>query len=402
LFSSLISFDEALQHVLAGVRPIERTETLAVADAHGRVAAKHLVSGIDVPSFDRSAMDGYAVRSVDLRRASAETPVALRCVDRVLTGQVPVRALNPGECIEVATGAPLPADADAVVIVERTSRREDLVTIAAPIAPGQNAGRRGGDVTRGSTIVRTGDLLTPARLGALAAIGVTTIDVYARPSVALVVTGNEIVEPPRELPPGHVYDVNSFTLRAIVGRHGGAPAVVPPVGDDVDALRGALSAAAVHDLVVCSGGSSVGARDLLIDAVTGIGDVVFHGIAMKPGKPTLFGSIGATPLFGMPGNPTSCLSNAYLLLVPFLRAFARLPAWRPTRVVLPLARALASPSDRHQFFTVRLVDGGVEPAFKSSGDITSMAGADGFIEIPANSGEMPVGTPVTVTLFQSE
>jgi molybdenum cofactor synthesis domain-containing protein len=402
LFGSLISFDEALQRVLVGVRPIERTDTLAVAEAHGRVAAKSVVSTIDVPSFDRSAMDGYAVRSVDLQRSTAEAPVTLRCVDRVLTGQVPDRGLHPGECIEVATGAPLPAGADAVVIVERTSRREDLVTTAAPVAPGQNVGRRGADVTSGSLLVRAGDLLTPARLGALAAIGVTTIDVYARPSVAIIVTGNEVVDPPRELPPGHVYDVNSFTLRAIVGRHGGGATVLPTAVDDVGVLRDALSAAAAHDLVVCSGGSSVGTRDLLVDAVNGIGDVVFHGIAMKPGKPTLFGSIGATPLFGMPGNPTSCLSNAYLLLVPFLRATARLPAWRPTRVVLPLARALASPSDRHQFFTVRIVDGGVEPAFKSSGDITSMANADGFIGIPANSGEMPAGTPVTVTLFQSE
>lgn len=388
--------------MLATVHPIERTETRSLSDAHERVAAQDVTSAIDVPPFDRSAMDGYAVRAVDLHKAAPAAPVALRCVDRVLTGQISARTLGAGECIEIATGAPLPAGADAVVIVERTTRTGDLVTSTASIAAGQNVGRRGADVARGGTVVRAGDRLTPARIGALAAAGITAIDVYARPSVAIFVTGNEVVAPPRELPPGHVYDVNSFTLRAIAERHGGAATALPPVGDDIDALRAALRAAAAHDLIVCSGGSSVGSRDLLIDAVEGIGTVAFHGVAMKPGKPTLFGSIGLTPLLGLPGNPTSCLSNAYLLLVPFLRATARLPAWRPTQVRLPLARALASPSDRHQFFTVRVVDGHVEPAFKSSGDITSMAGADGFIEIPSDSGEMPVGTPVTVTLFQSE
>ncbi len=347
-------------------------------------------------------MDGYAIRSTDLQRAGAQTPVTLRCVDRILTGQIPDRAIGSGECIEIGTGAPLPAGADAVVIVERTSRSGDLVSVIAPVVAGQNVGRRGADVARDGLVVRAGDVLTPARIGALAAVGVTTIDVYARPSVAIFVTGNEVVAPSSPLPPGHVYDVNSFTLRAIVERHGGVAKVAPPVADDVDALRGALRAAAGHDVIVCSGGSSVGARDLLIDALSELGTVSFHGIAMKPGKPTLFGSIGSTPLFGLPGNPTSCLSNAYLLLVPFLRATARLPPWQPTQLRLPLARALASPSDRHQFFTVRIVDGHVEPAFKSSGDITSMAGADGFIEIPAHSGEMPAGTPVIVTLLQLE
>jgi molybdenum cofactor synthesis domain-containing protein len=366
------------------------------------VAAQGVTSTLDVPAFDRSAMDGYAVRSADLQHAAVETPVTLRCVDRVLTGQISTRTLAAGECVEIGTGAPLPAGADAVVIVERTSRQGDLVTIAAPVVSDQNVGRRGADVARGDLVIHAGDVLTPARVGALAAIGVTAVEAFARPSVAIFVTGNEVVDPSSELTLGRVYDVNSFTLRAIVERHGGVAVVLPSVSDDVDALRAALRAAADHDVVVCTGGSSVGTRDLLIDALTGTGDVIFHGIAMKPGKPTLFGSIDATPVFGMPGNPTSCLSNAYLLLVPFLRATARLPVWRPMQLRLPLARALASPSDRHQYYTVRIVEGRVEPVFKSSGDITSMAGADGFIEIAAHSSEMPVDTMVTVTLFQSE
>jgi molybdenum cofactor synthesis domain-containing protein len=196
-----------------------------------------------------------------------------------------------------------------------------------------------------------------------------------------------------------VYDVNRFTLRAVAEHHGCRATPTPLVGDVLDDLVAALLAAAAHDVIVCSGGSSVGGRDLLVDAVRVLGSIAFHGVAVKPGKPTLLGSIGTTPVFGMPGNPTSCLSNAYLLLMPFLRAMARLPPWTPTRLTLPLASAIRSSSDRHQFFTVRIRDGAVEPAFKSSGDITSMAAADGYIEIPVGTTDLAADTPVMVTLF---
>ena len=170
-------------------------------------------------------------------------------------------------------------------------------------------------------------------------------------------------------------------------------------GDSIDAIGGALDRALAHDIVVLSGGSSVGERDLILDVLRARGDVHFHGVAVKPGKPTGFATVDGVPVFGMPGYPTSCLSNGYMLLLPFLRAIARLPPWQPRTLDLPLSRRVVSTPGRHQFYTVRIADGQAEPAFKASGDITSMADADGYVEIPASTDAIEAGTIVRGTLF---
>jgi molybdopterin molybdotransferase len=261
-------------------------------------------------------------------------------------------------------------------------------------------GRRAADLATGQTVVSAGLVLSPSRIGALAATGISMVDVYARPAVAILSTGNELAEPGQPLAPGQIYDINRYTLEAVVREHGGSAMPLPSAGDSIEELSRALEAARSCDIIVLSGGSSVGDRDLMLDALQRHGEVKFHGIAVKPGKPTLFGSIGGTPVFGMPGYPTSCLSNAYMLLLPFLRRVARLPSWAPRTVDLPLARRVVSATGRHQFYTVRIIEGRAEPAFKASGDITSMAHADGYIEIPAQTDVVEVGTMVTVTLFQ--
>ena len=251
----------------------------------------------------------------------------------------------------------------------------------------------------GDSVIAAGDVLTPSRIGALAAIGCTGVEVFAKPRVAILSTGNEVVQPGAPLPPGHIYDVNRFTLAAIVVAHGGAPAPQPAAPDTREALVEALDACADCDLIVFSGGSSVGDRDLVVDAIAARGEMIFHGIAVRPGKPTAFAMVGGTPFFGMPGNPTSCLSNAYILLLPYLRALARLPRHTPRTVEAPLGRRIASAVNRHQFYTVRLREGVAYPAFKGSGDITSLSQADGYIEIPADQSIVDEGTLVTVTLF---
>jgi molybdenum cofactor synthesis domain-containing protein len=398
LFTRLISFDEALRRTLAAAVPIERVEREPIVRARDRVAAVNVVSGVDVPAFDRAAMDGYAVRADDVADA-AHAGVHLHCVGQIFAGRPFGGVVGPGECVEIGTGAPMPRGADTVVMVEQTSRNGDAVGITAPATPGQHVGRRGSDLIAGTVFIRRGDHLTPGRIGALAAAGVTDVEVFARPIVGVISTGDELTAPGEALAAGHVFDVNRFTLQAIIDAHGGQPIVLGSVNDSSDAIGTTLARANGCDVIVCSAGSSVGSKDLVTDAIERLGQVTFHGIAIKPGKPTLLGAIGATPVFGMPGNPASCLSNAYLLLVPFLRKMARLPAWQPTRRLLPLARTIRSLSERHQYFTVRIVDGCVEPAFKSSGDITSMAAADGFIEIPPGSAAIDAGTIVTVTLF---
>jgi len=398
-FTSTISLDEARRRLMDAVRPIVRTEHLDLARAGGRVSAADVFSSIDVPPFPRSAMDGYAVVAADTTSARRDAPAELRLAGRVFTGEVSSASVRPGECVEIATGAPLPHGADAVVMVEETTSRGDTIEVRAAVTRGQHVGRAGADIGRGDRVTAAGDMLTPSRVGAIAAVGQAGIDVFAKPRVAILSTGNEIVEPGAPLPPGHIFDVNRFALTAVVSAHGGVAEAHRPSRDSIDALVGALDECAGADIIVFSGGSSVGDRDLVVDAIAQRGEMIFHGIAVRPGKPTAFARVGAAAFFGMPGNPTSCLSNAYILLVPFLRASARLPPHTPRVIRAALGKRIASPVGRHQFFTVRLRDGVAWPAFKGSGDITSLSQADGYIEIPATESTVDEGSAVDVTLF---
>jgi molybdopterin molybdotransferase len=394
-----IPMSEALVRVMEAAVPIDRTERVPLDQAHGRVLADAVVAPADVPPFDRAAMDGYAVIADDTAGASPDTPRTLRRVEIVYAGQVPSRALAPGECVEIATGAPIPQGADAVVMVEQTESADRQVHVLSPVSPRQNVGRRGSDMTAGTTVLEPGAFLNPSRVGALAAAGVSAVHVHVRPVVAILSTGSELVEAGRPLAPGQIYDVNRHTLAAVVTLHGGQPLALPQVPDTLDDLTKAVRDLPDADLIVFSGGSSVGDRDLVLDVLRAAGEVLFHGIAVKPGKPTALGRIGSRPVLGMPGNPTSCLSNAYLLLAPMLRRMARLPDHRPQTVRARLARRIVSTTDRHQFYTVRLEAGAVVPAFKGSGDITSMAHADGYIEIPAGTSAVEAGQEVEVIYF---
>ncbi len=399
-FTSTISLEEARRRLAAAIRPLARTECVGLADAAGRVVVRDVTSSIDVPPFARSAMDGYAVVAADTASATRRAPVRLRIVERIYSGQPPREPIAPGACAEIATGAPMPAGADAVVIVEDTTPSTgDAVAILEPASPGQNIGRRGADISAGARVVRAGDLLTPGRVGALAATGCAELEVYGRPRVAILSTGNEVVDPGQTLAPGQIFDVNRFTIAALVTAHGGIPAPHKAVHDSLEALTNALDGCADADVSEFSGGSSVGERDLILDVVAARGEMIFHRLAIKPGKPTAFALVNGRPLFGMPGNPASCLSNAHLLLVPFLRATARLPPFQPSIVRVPLAGRIDSPVRRHQIYTVRLHDGSAHPAFKGSGDITSLSQADGYIEIPEDQSVVEEGTVVVVTLF---
>ena len=396
-----ISLDEALGLLFEQAVAIDRVERLPIEKANGRVLARDAHATSDVPPFDRAAMDGYAVIAEDTFGAGKYDPRVLRSIEKVYTGQVGVRRVSSGECVEIATGAPMPSGADAVVMVEETGKGpgEDDVRIFTPVYPRQNVGRRAADMVEGQTVLAKGDVLNASRIGALAATGSVDVEVFAKPRVAILSTGNEIVEPGQRLGPGQIYDINRFTLTAIIEAHGGLAVTGPIAPDTLPELTAAIERAASNDVIVFSGGSSVGERDLIRDALQQIGEVVFHGIAVKPGKPTVFGRVGGKPVLGMPGYPTSCLSNAYMLLVPLLRRMARLPEYRPHTVNVPLSRRIVSTTGRHQFYTVRIVGGTAEPVFKASGDITSMAHADGYIEIPAQTDIVEAGEMVEVKLF---
>ncbi|MGH9175600.1 MAG: molybdenum cofactor synthesis domain-containing protein, partial [Vicinamibacterales bacterium] len=324
-----IPLEEARELIDGVIAPVGRTVRVPLLQASGRVLAMDLTSERDVPPFARAGMDGYAVVAESTFGASRFEPKTLRVVEKIYTGEVPTRRVGPGEAAEIATGAPMPDGADAVVMVEETERTgQDDINILTPVYPRQNVGKQGADIVRGQMVLVAGDLLNPSRIGAIAALGITEVEVFDRPSVAILSTGNEIVEPGTELEPGQIYDINRYTLSTIVAEHGGAPVAYQTAEDTLEDLERAIDRCLNEDMMVFSGGSSVGERDLILDVIGRRGEIVFHGIAVKPGKPTVFGVIDGKAVFGMPGYPTSCLSNAYMLLVPALRRMAHLPPQR--------------------------------------------------------------------------
>jgi molybdopterin molybdotransferase len=394
-----IPLDEARALIDGAIASLRRTERVPLVHANGRVLAVDIVADRDVPPFARAAMDGYAVVAEDTYGASRHDPKVVRVVGKVYTGEVPTQRVGGREAAEIATGAPMPEGADAVVMVEETERTGADVRIFTPVYPRQNVGRQGADIARGQTVLAAGAPLSPSRIGALAALGLIEIEAFAKPSVAILSTGNEIVEPGIPLAPGQIYDINRYTLTTIIAEHGGLPVPYQTAQDTIDDLDRAIDRCLDEDMLVFSGGSSVGERDLILDVIARRGEILFHGLAVKPGKPTAFGMVSGKPVFGMPGYPTSCLSNAYILLVPALRRMAHLPPHQIRTVQAPVSQRIVSTTGRHQFYTVRLVNGEAQPAFKASGDITSMSQADGYIEIPAQTDIVEKGQMVEVKLF---
>ena len=394
-----IPMDQARGILAVHGDPITRTSRVSLEEASGGVLASTIIATRDIPPFARAVMDGYAVVSADTSVASREHPTELTLVESIFTGSVPHHAVGRGECAAIATGAPMPDGADAVVMVEHTARAGDRVAIYEPAKPRQHIGRAGGDIVAGEAALAEGTVLTPARLAVAAALGLMGLDLFARPRVAILSTGDEIVAPGGRLGPGQIFDSNTTALAAAVVAHGGEPVTQPRTRDDRDALTRAFQAAAREDLVLFCGGSSVGERDYSLEILESLGTVHFEGLQLKPGKPTIFATVNGVPVFGLPGNPVSCLTNMYLFVAPMLRRMARLPP--PIQRVVPahLAEPVTSPAGRHQIYPVRL-DGGVAvPVFKSSGEITSLARADGFFEIAADVESVDAGALVQVVLF---
>lgn len=398
-FKLLISREEALKKVFSSINSIKRTELIPIETSSGRVLAEKLVADEDVPPFKRAAMDGYAVKAEDTYGASLLNPKTLKLTGVLHAGETTECAIHKGECTRIATGSPLPPGADSVVMVEFTEEKKDNVSVFKSIYPGANISPKGEDMKKGEVILKKGELLTPAKIGVLAALGRVNILVYQKPRVAVIPTGNEVGAVGSELKDGQIYDINSFTLSSILSDNGALVTRSPVIPDSIEQLKSVVKRFLDHDLMVFSGGSSVGERDLLVKIVEETGKLLFHGVQIKPGKPTLYGLVKGIPVFGMPGYPTSCLSNAYLFLVPTIRKIARLPTKTPKTVKVVMTKRIVSASGREQFLPVQLADKRASPVFKKSGDITSMAKADGYIILPLNLDVIEEGEEVTVTLF---
>lgn len=398
-FGALLPFAEAKKVVDNNIKPITRVETVNIDDALGRVLAEDVVAGLSIPPFDRAAMDGYAVRARDTFNSGQRSPKILRLVGEVHAGETPTRKVGAGECLQIATGAMMPKGADAVVMVEDTEAENGRVKIFKSVYPGANVAQKGEDIKEGATVLKESSVLDAGKIGVLASQGITRVKVYEKPKVAVLPSGEEVVPLGKKLRRGQVYDINSHTIASVVKANGGIPVVFEVVGDKAEEIRAMITEALKSDLVVISGGSSVGERDLLVSVIQDWGQVLFHGIQVKPGKPTIFALIEGKPLMGMPGYPTSCLINSYLLLLPAIRKMAHLPPRTGETVTARLARRVPGSVGRRQFLTVKLERGEAIPVFKESGAITSIADADGYIEIAENIDLLEKGQPVTVTLF---
>ena len=398
-FGKLLPFAEALDMVLAAVKPITRTETVSLDDCQGRVLAEDMVASRSTPPFDRAAMDGYAVKAEDTFGASRRRAITLDVIFVIHAGQTETKRLLKGQCIQIATGAKMPPGADAVVMVEDTEKEDSRVKIFKAAYPKAHVAEEGEDIRQGESVLKKGILLDAAKIGVLASQGLTEVKVFQRPQVAVLPTGEEVAEVGSELKPGQIYDINSHTIAAVARASGCRPLQLGIASDTPDELKAALARTLESDLVVISGGSSVGERDLLFAILKEQGRVLFHGIQVKPGKPTLFALVKGRPVMGMPGYPTSCLINAYLLLEPALRKLANLPPKRRLTVTARLGASVPGSIGRRQFLTVKLQEDRAVPIFKESGAITGTAQADGYIELAPNIDMLKKGEEVTVILF---
>ncbi len=395
-FHTLLPLDEAIEIVLAAA-PKAGVETVPLERAAGRILAERVVSKIDVPGFDRAAMDGYALRSAETLDAREDRAVAFVLVGRVPMGRRPEVVVGEGEAVEVSTGSMMPEGADAVVMVEHAEVAGSTLFIRRAVHVGENAHRAGGDVAFGETVLLPGRKLSAREVGLLAAVGRRDVSVRSL-RVAVASTGNELISPGESLAPGQIYDINSYSIATAVEECGGTPQIRGILPDDPDSMaEGLLAMAEESDLVLVSGSTSAGIGDMVYRVVEDLGEIVFHGINLKPGKPTLFGTVGKKPFIGLPGYPTSALTVFGLLAAPFIRRAVG------TEHLAPRARGrLAKPvrsEGRRQMLTVGVVGGWVYPVDKGSGSITTLALADGFIDIPDRVEHLDRGEEVQVQLF---
>ncbi len=397
----MLTLEQARTRLLQTVAPLGR-ETIAVRRAHGRCLAERILSPLALPAFANSSMDGYAVRAEDVRTAGPDRPVALRVVGRAEAGQPCVGSLGPGTAVRIFTGAPIPPGADAVVMqedVRPVSGETETVEVLAGAQPGEHIRRRGADVSPGAIVGDAGQWIHPGRLALLSSIGLSVVQVGQVPSVALLATGSELVEAGETLRAGQIYDSNRTMLAALTSATGAEPRVQPLVGDSLEATVAALEAAArAAEVVITSGGVSVGETDYVKAAWERLGgEIDLWKVAMRPGKPFVYGRWRDRYLFGLPGNPASALVTFLLLVRP---ALLRLQG--ASEVELPshpgvLAEPVANRGDRRHFLRVT-VDGTGQvrlAGLQESHAVTSLAAANGLVEAPPGTA-WRAGTTVKV------
>ncbi len=405
-----MTFEEAKQVIGEKLRlDVLGEEEIPLLEAHNRVLGENIVSPLNIPSFDKSTVDGYAVKAEDTYGAEENQPAKLTTVGIVNIGEQPKISIGKGEAAEIVTGAPIPKGADAVVMVENTDLQDSELHVLRAVTRDENVMKFGTDIKKGDTILKTGQVLNAPDIGVLAALGLTKVKVFKIPVVAVLSTGAEVTKPGEELPDGKIYDINSYSLTIAVQESDAKPIYLGVVQDDRvelhKALKHALSSA---DIVITSGGVSVGPKDLMPQVVNSLGKpgIIIGGIAVKPGKPTTIALIGSKPVICLPGHPTSALLLFYLIARPVIQLMSGRPERRVKTIRALASRRLFSARGRRTFVMVKLKPGKsntqlAEPVETgASGAITTLAKADGFVEIPENHQFIDAGEEVIVTILK--
>ena len=411
MFRKLMTFDEAKKAISLHLKPEPLgTEEISLLEAYNRVLTEDMASALDIPPFNRSTVDGYAVKAEDTFGAEENQPIKLKICGIVNVGEPPKINVAKGEAAEIATGAPIPEGADAVVMIEDTDRENDELSVYSAVTREENVMKKGTDIKKGETVLKAGQVLGSREIGVLAALGIAKVKVHMVPSVAVLSsTGAEVTEPGKKLPLGKIYDINAYSLSAAVLESGGKPVYLGVVPDDKTELRKALEhALAYADMVITSGGVSVGPRDITPQIVDSLGKpgLIVCGIAVKPGKPTTIALIGKKPVFSLPGHPTSALLMFHLLARPVIQLLSGRPAREATTVKAVASTRMFSAKGRRTFVMVklkrdksnRLIAEPVETG--ASGAITTLAKADGFVEIPENQQFVDTDEEITVALLK--
>ena len=411
-FTEPVRVDEALHKYLKAIRTDSlRNETIPVAESLGRVLAEDVVSGIDVPHFDRSAVDGYAVRSHDTFGSSPTNPIVLDMVGSIGIGQVPDIDLGKLQAIGIATGAPLPKGSDAVVMLEYTERiGEGKIEIYRPATPWSNVSKRGEDVKKGEKVLGKGTVLQPQDLGMLVAVGINQVNVVQKPRIAILSTGNELVESQSELVLGKVVDVNRIVISAAVKDLGGDPVDLGIVKDEVEDIRSRISKALnKSDMVLVSGGTSVGARDYVPKIVDSLGEpgIIVHGVSMRPGKPTALAVVKGKPLILLPGYPVAAVISFNVFAKPVIAKMLGAPLEKMFKQTIRarLLRRLPSRSGTRDYarVLVKRTETGyvVEPIrITGAGVISSIVAANGLVVVPEETEGFEKDEEVEVTLLR--
>jgi molybdopterin molybdotransferase len=402
----MLSVDEALERILAAI-PVLGAETVLLVEGLGRVVAAPIVAGRDLPPWDNSSMDGYALRAADTTAASSERPVRLRVLGEIPAGVVAGQPVAPGEAYRILTGAPMPTGADAVIPQEEVRRDGGSLMVSRPVTPRDFVRPRGEDIRVGDEVLAPGAVLGPAALGVLAALGRPLLSVYQRPRVAILSTGDELVDLDVAPGPGQIPNSNTYTLSAQVREAGGIPLNLGIARDRREELEERFRWGLAADVLVSSAGVSVGDRDFVREVMEKLGaQLDFWKVSMRPGKPLTFGRLAGRPFFGLPGNPVSSMVTFEVFVRPALRRMGGYPALFRPRVRARLSEPLDNPGPREGYLRVRLArtDGGLTArptGEQGSGILKSMLLADGLAVAPPDSHFQP-GAEIEVILLRSE